>query len=324
MLENPKSNARFFDYTKFMRFLCLLFIFLPMFANAEFEHHLLRRLAVFPIAASNSGMSEDAWWQIRDVITKDQKFLVASRRLMINRGVFQGRKNLKPADAIILAKILDAQALVTTWVDERTMKMRVYDGESGFLFWEGEVEFHPAIPINDQLIKVGLRLTNDFLLAIPYQGFQVIDEVIGKALYERDSKRYAQVYVGQNSDVQLGDAVQWITVSGDTSQAFLNNAPKITVIAEGIVVSKTNEKVEVEFTKMRDLADLKEDALVRFPKELNRLKELYSSEDRGASLTTEYLSSEIRESSEFNKDTNPTLTALAFIFNIAGMILLAF
>jgi hypothetical protein len=293
-------------------------------ARADFEHTLMRRIAVFPIAENNSSVSEDAWWQIRDLLTKDQKFLVASRRLMINRGVFQGRKSLKPADAIILAKILDAQALVTTWVADRTMKMRVYDGENGFLFWEGELEFHPAIPINDQLIKVSLRLMNDFLVAIPYQGFQVTDEVIGKTLYERDSKKFAQVFVGPSSRVQVGDAVQWLTVTGDISQAFLNGAPKVTIIAEGTVVSIKNDRAEVEIIKMRDPSDLKEDALVRFPKELARLKEMYAKEDKTASLTSEYLSSEIRNSSEFNKETNPTMTALGFIINLAGFILLAF
>jgi hypothetical protein len=304
--------------------LLLLLGFFGESAYAEFEHTLIRRVAVFPIAENNSQMSEDAWWQIRDLLTKDQKFLVASRRLMINRGVFQGRKSLKPADAIILAKILDAQALVSTWVADRTMKMRVYDGENGFLFWEGEVEFHPAIPINDQLIKVSLRLMNDFLMAIPYQGFQVTDEVIGKTLYERDSKRFAQVFTGPNSRLKVGDSVQWLTVTGDISQAFLNGAPRITIIAEGVVVSLKNDRAEVEVLKMRDPADLKENALVRFPKELARLQEMYAKEDKTASLSSEYLSSEIRNSSEFNKETNPTVTALAFIANIAGLILLAF
>jgi len=243
---------------------------------------------------------------------------------MINRGVFQGRKTLKPADAIILGKILDAQALVTTWIEDRNLKMRVYDGDNGFLLWEGEVGFHPALPINDQLLKVSLRLTNDFLLAIPYQGFQIKDEVIGKALYERDSKRYAQIFIGANSQIKVSDSVQWINITGDISQAYFNGAPKITVIAEGTVVAVKGEQAEVEVLKMRDPADLKEDSLVRFPREVARLKELNVSEDRGASLSAEYLSSEIKNSSDFNKDTHPTITALAFIVNIAGMILLAF
>ncbi len=315
-----------FRYTiqKIILLLPLLFLVWSEAAKAEFEHTLLRRIAVFPIAESSSGSSEDAWWQIRDLLTKDQRFLVASRRLMINRGVFQGRKSLKPADAIILGKILDAQALVTTWIEERTMKMRVYDGDNGFLLWEGEVEFHPALPINDQLLKVSLHLINDFLMAIPYQGFQVIDDVIGKALYERDSKKFAQVFLGSNSQIQIGDAVQWVSVTGDISQAYFNGAPKVIVLAEGTVVSIKNDRAEVEVLKMRDPSDLKEDSLVRFPKEIARLKELYTSEDKGAALSAEYLSSEIKNTSEFNKDTHPTITALAFIVNIAGMILLAF
>lgn len=293
-------------------------------AYAEIEHTLLRRIAVFPIAEMTSSKSEDAWWQMRELLTKDQRFLVASRRFMINRGVFQARKLLKPADAIILGKILDAQALVTVWVNDRQMQMRVYDGENGYLLSEGEATFHPAIPINDQVIKMGLRMMSDFIMSIPYQGFQVIDEVIGHATYSRDAKKYAQVFVGANSQIQVGDRAQWITVTGDTTQPFFNSAPKVTIFSEGVVVALLGQRVEVEIEKMRDPAELKENTLVKFPKEVSRLHNLYSSEDKGANLSAEYLSSEIRDTQEFNKDTHPTATALAFIVNIAGFILLAF
>src|SRR4051812_42407301 len=95
---------------------CLLaFLILPVSSWAEVRHTLLRRIAVFPIADANVSTGEEAWWQMRELLTKDQRFFVASRRFMVNRGVFQPRKLLKPADAIILSKILDAQALVVTF-----------------------------------------------------------------------------------------------------------------------------------------------------------------------------------------------------------------
>lgn len=291
--------------------------------RAEVEHTLLRRIAVFPIAESNSSKSEDAWWQMRELLTKDQRFLVASRRFMINRGVFQPRKNLKPADAIILAKILDAQALVTSWIEDRAMNMKIFDGENGYLLWEGHVDFHPALPINDQLLKVSLQLMSDFVLALPYQGYQVLDEVIGKPVYEKDSHRLAQVFAGVGTGIQIGDPVQWLTVSGDTGQAFLS-APRVTVIAEGRVVSVLGDRFEIELQKIRDLGDLKINSLVRFPKEVARLKTIYASPGKESNLSAEFLSAEIKDASEFNRDTHPTATALAFIFNIAGFLLLAF
>jgi hypothetical protein len=304
--------------------LFILSLLILINAKAEVNLELYRRIAVFPIAGNNSSMTEDAWWQMRELLTKDKKFLIASRRFMINRGVFQARKNMKPADSIILAKILDAQALVTAWVEDRKMMMRVYEGVTGTTLWEGEGEFHPAIPINDQLIKVSLRLMNDFLVALPYQAFQVVDDVIGKPVYEQDAKKFAQVFLGTNHSITVGDSAQWIQVSGDSSQPLLSSSPKVTVIAEGTVTKILSDRAEVEIHKMRDSRDLQENALVRFPKEISRLKDLYSSDNRAASLGSEYLSGEIKSVAESAQQTQPTVTTLAFILNVAGMILLAF
>ncbi len=302
----------------------LMLLILPAISMAEVQHSLLRRIAVFPIADANVSSSEEAWWQMRELLTKDQRFFVASRRFMVNRGVFQPRKLLKPADAIILSKILDAQALAVTYLQERTLHMKVYEGENGYLLWEGDAEFHPALPINDQLIRMSTQLMNTFVLSIPYQGFQVKDDVIGKSTYEIEGKTYGQVYIGANSQIKVGDPAQWVEVSGDVGQAFFSSSTKVTVIAEGKVTEVKGDRVIVEIEKMRDPNELKENALVRFPQELNRLKELYAEGDKSASLSPEYFSSEIKNSSEFSKDHNPTTSALMWIANIAGFILLAF
>lgn len=306
------------------RLLILIISALSIQAVADVDHTLLRRIAVFPIADANYGNAEDAWWQMREALTKDQRFFVASRRFMINRGVFQPRKVLKPADAIILGKILDAQALVTSYIDDRTLKMKIYEGENGYLLWEGEAPFHPAISINDQLIRISTQLMNVFITTVPYQGFQVIDDLVGKPLFEDDKKFIAQVFVGANNQYEVGDAVQWIKVSGDVSKSFFGSGEKVTVYAEGKIKEIKGDRVAVEVTKLRDPSDLKENSLIRFPKEVQRLKEIYAKDDKGSSLSSEYLSSEIRESSEVNKGHNSTASALTWIVNIATFILLAF
>ncbi|MEZ0392491.1 MAG: hypothetical protein ACAH59_09760 [Pseudobdellovibrionaceae bacterium] len=306
----------------------LFFLFLiPLFpdaARAEVEHTLLRRIAVFPIAEANLSNNEEAWWQMRELLTKDQRFFVASRRFMINRGVFQPRKTLKPADAIILGKILDAQALVVTFLKERTLQMRVYEGENGYLLWEGDAEFHPALPINDQLVRMSTQLMNAFILAVPYQAFQVTDQVIGKAVYEEDGKSFAQIYIGANSKIEVGDTAQWIQVVGDVNEAFFSSTTKVTVTAEGRVQSLKGDRAVVEIQKMSDPSQLKENSLVRFPKELNRLKELYSGGEKDSNLAPEYLSSELKNSAEFSKDHQSTSTFMLWVTSLAGILLLAF
>lgn len=285
---------------------------------------MLRRIAVFPIAEANLSNAEDAWWQMREVLTKGQRFFVASRRFMVNRGVFQPRESLKPADAIILGKILDAQALVTSFVDDRIMRMKVYDGENGYVLWEGNAEFHPAIPINDQVIRVATQLMNQFVAAIPYQGFQVTDDVIGKPIWEDNNQQLAMVFVGPHAQVDVGDQVQWVKVTGDVSQPFFSSTTRVVVIAEGTIKDIKNDRAVVRIDRMRDPAELKNDSLVRFPKEVNRLKELFANEDKSSNLSAEYLSSEMKGSKEFSKDHSATSTSLMWLGSMAGFILLAF
>lgn len=297
-------------------------------AHAQYKHQLLRRLAVFPIANTQVGNGEEAWWQVRELLTKDQRFLVASRRFMINRGVFQPRESLKPADAIILGKILDAQALVTLFVIERRLFMNVYDGENGYVLWQGEMEFHPALPINEQIVKASQKLMNDFIMDLPYQGYQVIDTLREKAVFEEQGERRAWVALGDTKRVEVGDPVQWIEVSGDPSRVFFKDGSQTQVIAEGKVVEVKSDRVLVKIDRLRAIEDLVENSLIRFPKEVRLLKDIYMRQDKSSDLSSEYLSTEMKSnmisSEEIDKRHSATTTSLSFIVSLAAMILLAF
>lgn len=293
-------------------------------AKASVTHQLFRKVAVFPIADANFSTAEDAWWQVREVLTKEQRFLVASRRFMINRGVFQPRRLLKPADAIILGKILDAEALMTVRLQDRNLKMSVYSGETGAVLWESSLELHPALPIADQLIKASQKLAQDFLMAIPYQGFQIVDEVVGKPVFEIDGQKHAWIFHGVNSGLEPGDPVQWLEIRGNLGETFFNSNLDVQVIAEGKVLQVRDNQAEVLIEKTRSLEDLKENSLVRFPREMSRLKNQYAGQDRESALTTEYLNSELKTPADLEKGHHPTSVALAFLGNIALIVLLAF
>ncbi|MFN7729150.1 MAG: hypothetical protein ACK5P7_08345 [Bdellovibrio sp.] len=287
------------------------------------QHQLFTKMAVFPIADANYANSEDAWWQMRESLTKEQRYLVASRRFMINRGVFQPRRTLKPADIIILGKILDAEALVTTYLINRNLKMQIYRSEDGSTLWESSLELHPAIPINDQLIKASQKLVSDFILALPYQGYQVLDESTGKAVLDVDDKKRALVFHGVNSKLEAGDAVQWVEISADPGSSFFNQSVRTQIVAEGKVIALRGNLAEVEIDKVRSLSDFRDRALVRFPRELARLKNQMSG-DKGSALMTEYLTSEMKDPDALEKGHNTTSTALAFLGNLAMLILIAF
>lgn len=310
------------SFLKFL-FISLMLTMVGIPAMAQYKHQLLRRLAVFPIANTQVGNSEEAWWQAREILTKDQRFLVASRRFMINRGVFQPRESMKPADAIIVGKILDAQALITLYVIDRRLYMNVYDGENGYLLWQGEIEFHPALPINEQIVKASQKLMNDFVLDLPYQAYQMIDPIREKPVFEEGGERRAWVALGNTTRVEAGDPVQWVEIMGDPSRVFLKDGSQTQVIAEGQVVEVKSDRLLVRIQRARDLKDLQENALIRLPKEVGLLRDLYTH-DKSASLASEYLMSEMKASADLERRHSTTTTSLAFIASIATMILLAF
>ena len=75
---------------------------------AQTEHTLVRRLAVFPLKTGQpelAALADEAWWELREALTKDKRFLVASKNFLMQKDVYQARSVLSPADAIILAAI---------------------------------------------------------------------------------------------------------------------------------------------------------------------------------------------------------------------------
>lgn len=284
-----------------------------------------RKFAVFPIAVSSGDIStEDAWWQAREVLVKDLRFFVASRRLMLNRGVFQPRKNLKPADSIILAKILDAELVITMYIEDRELFFRAYDGENGYRVWESQLQFHPAVPIQEQLVGGTQKLAQEFILGIPYQGYVTETEEDSPIVYEKGRDRFSQVFIGNSVHLEVGDPVQWVHIFGDPSRPLHEN-PRILVVAEGEITAKLSEKVEVKITKMRSPEDIWLQGAVRFPKEFTRLKDLYQRPgEKSSMLAPEFLTAEMKDAREVGQKQSSTSTALAFIASLAAMILLAF
>ncbi len=303
--------------------LLLTLLVLPQILLADVEHKLFRKVAVFPIFDANYSTAEDAWWQMRELLTKDKKLFVAAKRFMINRGVFQPRKALKPADAIILGRLLDAEALVVTYVEDRNLKMKVYEGENGFLLWEAESQFHPAIPMSDQLIKLSTKMISDFLESIPYQGYTEKNESAEKVLYEKGGKKFTDVFSGGRSPVQKGDLVQWLSLKGNPSPVLFGQL-KEKVIAEGVVAEVNGDHLVVEVKTATDLDDIAENTLVRFPSELSKLRDLYSKESTANNWNGDYFKNELKPVAEFQKDHQPAATGIAFFINVVAFVLLAF
>lgn len=292
------------------------------------EHQLIRRVAVFPIKTDtdHSKSVEEAWWQTREELANTRRFLVASKQFMVKNEVFQPRSDLEAADAIVLGRLLDAHALVTGELNNRTLTMTVLDAANGFVLWQRSIVLTTLSAVGDQLATASKKLIDDFIASVPYQAFQTVDPLIGRAVYSDGALTLAQIDIGVAGTAQVGDSVQWVRVSYESNKPVFQGGGKITAIAEGRVVKVNQGIATVEITRAvrRDL--IKEYSLVRLPREFERLQAKYAMKDNEVKPTTDLslLSPEAAPMENIRKERKPLLATGSFLASIAAFLLLAF
>lgn len=307
--------------------LVITFFFFSSVALAQMNLKLMRRVVVFPVSAPKSleKQAEEAWWKVREILTKDKRYLVASKSFLIKKSVFQPRQDLTPADAILLGRLLDAHILVTSYVEKNKFWMKVYDTEYGRPIWSKSISLFSSIPKSQQITKVYENLMKDFVAAVPYQGYVVVDSLIGSPVFKEGETPFVKVDVGLHSQIEVGDPVQFIVAQNDSYEEFLSPNMQIRVFAEGKVFSKSRNIVDVQLIRATNLKDIKKYTLVRLPKELMRLRKDYSLR----SDSVRYVEQNFRfgsrvEDEEKIKEKRPLITSLSFVFNIATIMLLGF
>lgn len=297
-----------------------------MTAKAQTEHEVVQKLAVFPVSAPKtlSTAAEEAWWQVREALTESKRFLVASKSFMMQKDVYQARGELTPADAIILGKLLDADSLVVTYVQDRSLHMKVYEGRFGRVLWQHEFLMQPSLPVSGQLAVASKKLIQDFVASIPYQGFVIVDSLKGKPVFEEQGKKFFQADIGLESGLEVGDQIQLVRIYSDSLKPLFTTPLAPEVYAEGQIVKKDREIVTVQINRVTDLKEIKVNALVRAPKELERLQELYSLQQGHLKVGAEMVSPDLTELRNIEDEKKPLSASLAFIANLAVFLLLAF
>lgn len=309
-------------------FVCLWLIFSALPALAQTEHTLVRRVSVFPIKIQQpelAQVAEDAWWELRETLTHDKRFLVASKNFLQQKDVYQARSVLSPADAIILGKLLDANALITTYVDDRVLYMKVYEGEYGRPLWEHQLVLQPSLPVAEQLQPAVVKLAQDFIASIPYNGFVVLDPLKGRPVYQEGRRLMVKAEIGESAEVDVGDPVQLIRIYSDHLKPLFTHGASIEVFAEGRVVEHARENIVIELDRLNRATAIQEGTLVRLPRELKRLEQLYSIKDSLKNkIDPEFFSPGMTAAKQQEEETKPLVASLVFIGNLAAVLLLAF
>ena len=306
----------------FLTFLMFAFIN-PLQARAS-GHSLLKRVAVFPVKVEKRYRSEadKAWWSIREELTRAKRFSVASRLFLQKKEVFQARDVLEPVDAIVLGKLLEAHAIITCFAEDRQLKMVVYSGRTGRELWKYSLFIDPDIPFPIQLAKKSKQLMKAFIAAIPYQGYQILASELGVHLVTEGDVRIARVELGENHKVEVGQAVQWVGIKRSSLKPLFQQGGDVSILAEGRVLSVDRRIAQVEVLRYRNLSDLVEQSLLRFPDEVKRLRSSYAlSKEPLDQLLRQVGHMQEREKKEPEK--KPLASALSFIGSLALLIVLA-
>ncbi len=313
-------------------FILPLFLFSSTSAFATFEHEHISRIVVFPFEAETESKDKDlqnaavnSWWSVREKLTETKRFLVASRDFMKAKEVFQPRGKLLPADAIILGRLLEADALVTVFLKEHVLNMRVYETTNGLTLWSGKIALSPALPMSRQFGSAADKLLYQFIASIPYQGYVIVDPLIGHATYVENDNLMAKARIGANSQISKGDDVQLIRVGAIGLKPVFQSGLNIQVYAEGVVTKVDKQVITIQIDRRQTGAKIKEGALVRVPAEFERLQKAYGLQpDLTKNLAVELYQLNDNEPTEAQKRRQPLITSLAFIGNLAFVLLIAF
>lgn len=304
-----------------------ILILAPGLAWAQTEHTLVRRVSVFPIKAGQelASAAEDAWWDLREALTRDKRFLVASKNFLMQKDVYQARSTLGPADAIILGKLLDANALVTTYLEDRVLKMQVYEGEYGRPLWEQQLMLQPSLPVAEQLKPAVVKLAQNFIASVPYHGFVVIDPLRGRPVYQEGRRLLIKAEIGAGSETDVGDSVQLVRIYSDHIKPLFTHGASVEVFAEGRIVEKSGETIVVELDRLNRANVIQEGTLIRVPKELKRLQQLYALQDSLKNkIDPEFFSPGMTTAKQEEAEKKPLVASLMFVANLAAFLLLAF
>lgn len=310
-----------------MKYLAILLLLACESVWAQTDHTLIRRISVFPIKAPSEfqQMAEEAWWELRETLTRDRRFLVASKNFLMQKDVYQARSVLSPADAIILGKLLDANALITTYLDDRVLYMKVYEGDYGRLLWEYQINLQPSLPVAEQLKPSVIKLVQDFIAAIPYHGFVIIDPLRGRPVYQEGRRLLVRAEVGLHAEVDVGDQVQLIKISSESIKPLFAQPSLIEVFAEGRVVEHTGEVLVIELDRLNRATSIQEGTMVRLPRELKRLQQMFAMQDNlKTKIDPEFFSPGMTSAKQQVAELKPLATSLLFIANLAAFLLLAF
>jgi hypothetical protein len=242
----------------------------------------IEKISVFPLLyrgesgdrtddATAKGLDE-AWWQAREELTQTGRFLVASRVFLQKNDAFQPRGRLTAADAVILGRYVEADALMTMTLERRVFTLSVWDTQEGALAWVQSVELHPSILVREQIAQVARGLVKEFIASMPYHGVVLQDPLAKRPVFEEGGAKLLRLKVGSYTGYAQGDVVQVVQLSRLNMEPLFQGGIRTAAVAEAKILRLKDQTLTVELTKVAPEISFQAGALVVIPSESERLK----------------------------------------------------
>lgn len=342
--------------------ICLMFVLLCLTCSSSYaveRDHLpiaaIQKIAVFPVDDSGELLSrsqgsqvddltleklDETWWQVREELTNTGRFVVATKAFLQRADVFTPRGELRPSEVVILGKYVEADAVLTLQLKQRTLTVRVWSSDDGNLVWKEAVSLHPSLLIRDQIVKIARSVVRDFISEVPYHGTTVMDLLARSPVFMESGKTFAKVDIGSRAGESNGSAmipgqtVQWLKLERVGLDPLFQGGGKTTVIAEGIIRDIADRVAKVEVLRIASGEAITNGSLLYVPAEAERLLKNKDPHARSVVLTllardrgkkgTPGLDPEGVRVQQTDKENRPFATSLSFIGSLAVILLLAF
>ena len=252
-LIKNKDNSSKYPCPQKMKPLQRLMI-LPPFLLSETNYDLTYQKKVWDILYSHFSKNR----QLK-IVSWDRMHSL-SRAKWNSKNQEQAHLEKQNEEHLKLARLTDADAYFTTWIDERKTKIQVHSTQDTHLLWEKEFN-HPPNYVNifSMLDKSLHIMVQDFFKSFPYHGIQILDPLWQKAVFEKDFQNLAKIDVGSTSSIQKGDPLFWIEICRINKAPLFKDGKKVHILAKGEVLKKERGVLLAHITHYRHgLSDWKE------------------------------------------------------------------
>ncbi len=265
---------------------------------------------------------QSSWKKIKENLIYDRRFSIIPLEDISKKNIsYLYKVKKKPLKIISILKEINTDVIIIANLKNKNLIMKAYSKNDGQLLWSQTTLSSSSLKSSNFISSIQ-KLINDFSSSIPFQGFQILDPLIGQITYDEGEAKLTKADIGHFHHIKKGDSVQWIEIKRVNSKPLYQGGSKINIIAKGHIIKVINEIAILKINQARNINLLKKYTLISFPKEHERLIKYFALNSKNRTLN-QIINKDLKPVSSKNKEIKKSLSNLLTIGNILAFILLA-